>query len=1193
MPWYVFAVAVGGKLWQRSALFVQYFKATVGFSRSLEGRGCRATSRPDIEVRMAVLWRLMLIPLAMANMASGANPIRKVVNLLQNMKAKVEKEGDTEQELYEKFQCYCKKNIAEADQNLKTNQEKLPPLQKTLESTVQNLNQLSAQIQSAKTERQEAEEALAEATTMRQKEKADFEKSSQEQKATIESIEQAVKALTKGMASAFLQTEAAESLRRFAFNRDGMVEADRQELLAFLQNGADYVPQSGQILGMLKQMGSETHEAMVEAQEVEAKAQQEFKELSAAKTKEIKALTVSIEEKMEQLGELKVAVVRLKSSIQEAETAVAEDQKVLQSLHSSCNKKAAAWDARVKTRGEELMAISETIKILNDDDALESFKKALPQKTSFLQVDSTLALKERVRRTLEAVPGAKTDLILLALRGKKIGFDKVVQMITSMKATLKKEQENEDKKKEYCKQQFDSSDDKKRSLLLQVSNKETNIDSAKDALKMMETEIQELKDGLEKLDQDVAEATEQRKKEHEAQSLLKVAKERMMQFYASPSLVEVEQKGPEEEHQEYIQQKVNPVLENLVTQLLLERPELWTWGKGWCFKGHIHLFFGSKSLFWPDLLIFAEEQLAPFMIKWLSQNSKTPAAAAFTEGVEMEKLQEEVKDLEKQVQTKYGNGIQTPDCTLLQAAASCLDSRMLETALVYHTFVLTSNAARNLEETEEEEEEVDEIEPPPAYLKKGPRNSVSAEAYGQFNPEKVFVPPVYPKSEEQKERLSSILKDSFLFAAMDSNEVAILIDAMQDADGKHFECTAGDAFGELALLYNCPRAASVEAAERSVLWALDRESFNNIVKKAAVAHREQLEEFLQRVPLLQTMEVYERSSLCDALQPVTFREGEVIVHQGEIGETFYLLEELLIALFGNSSTASQEGTAVVSKVYVPGTPPKEVMRLGHGDYFGELALLNNDLRAASVTCASATCRCLALSRRTFDRLLGPLEERTVLGDQAPETFGSNYAKSSQASGAVGLLTSLIGDTARQMSEAEAEEKEDQKDYEEIMQDSSKKRESDSRSIAQKTTQKADLASDLQVLKGGKASAEKELAATKDYAVSLPAARYGNPESARRVRLAALQLPGPPGCQRRRIRVFGSGQSSAWWRRDVLPADLSEISGLFGLLRQPTPWQLSWQKDSIQNMAATLPAGCNLHFTVGNLMVIGLQSCPYR
>eukprot|EP00434_Breviolum_minutum_P028068 symbB.v1.2.024828.t3/scaffold2374.1/size162163/10 len=261
-----------------------------------------------------------------------------------------------------------------------------------------------------------------------------------------------------------------------------------------------------------------------------------------------------------------IALVRWKSDIQDAETAEEEDgwhswskwcsawgfesqdQKILQNLHKSCNKKAATWDARVKARGEELMAISETIKILNNDDALESFKKALPEKTSFLQVDSTLSLKERVRRSLRKVSGSsKTDLILMALRGKTIGFDK---MIDAMKSTLKTEQENEDKKKDYCKEQFDSSDDKKRTLLLQVSNKETNIDSAKDALKMLESEIQELKDGLTKLDKDVAEATEQRKKEHEefsevmsgnadAQSLLKVAKKRMMQFYSSPSFVEV------------------------------------------------------------------------------------------------------------------------------------------------------------------------------------------------------------------------------------------------------------------------------------------------------------------------------------------------------------------------------------------------------------------------------------------------------------------------------------------------------------------------------------------------------------------------------------------------------------------------------------------------------------------------------
>ncbi|CAK9009088.1 cAMP-dependent protein kinase regulatory subunit (PKA regulatory subunit) [Durusdinium trenchii] len=388
------------------------------------------------------------------------------------------------------------------------------------------------------------------------------------------------------------------------------------------------------------------------------------------------------------------------------------------------------------------------------------------------------------------------------------------------------------------------------------------------------------------------------------------------------------------------------------------------------------------------------------MIKWLSQNSKTPAAAALTEGVnvlselkvEMDKLQEEVKDLEKQVQAKRGGVFKS------------LDKRMVVTE-------------------EEEDEEVDDVIPPPSYLKKGPRSSVSAEAYGELKA-KVFVPPVYPKSEAPSPGGRGTPQDSFLFAALDGHELKVLIDAMQEKivekgtrlinqgddgdclyvvehgqmncfirqpDGgerKVKECTAGDAFGELALLYNCPRAASVEAGERSVLWMLDRESFNNIVKKAAAAHREQLEEFLQKVPLLQTMEVHERSAVCDALRPVTFCEGEVIVHQGEIGETFYLVEDRAERYSGFPAVGSdvqmvrkrmcrvwspQEGTAVVSKVYVPGTPAKEVLRLAHGDYFGELALLNNDLRAATVT-ASSTCRCLALSRRTFDRLLGPLED---------------------------------------------------------------------------------------------------------------------------------------------------------------------------------------------------------------------------
>eukprot|EP00913_Durusdinium_trenchii_P003584 g3316.t1 len=587
------------------------------------------------------------------------------------------------------------------------------------------------------------------------------------------------------------------------------------------------------------------------------------------------------------------ALVRWKSDLADTEAAREEDQKVLLSLHSSCDKKASAWEARVKTRAEELLAIDETVKVLDSDDARNSLRKALPE-TSFLQVDSEDRKARALQGLLRQAPGSGADLLLLALKGQKIGFDKVVQMIDSMK--------NEKKKKEYCKQQFTGSDDKKRGLLLQVSNKETKMESAKDVLKVMESQgremglqhlpdAQELNEGLQRLDKDVADATEQRKKEHqeflemektsgEAAQLLQVAKKRLKQFYAKPpSLVEVSElvsvPGQAPEHQEYIQQKVNPILENLVTQLLLERPE----------------------------------QLAPFMIKWLSQNSKTPAAAALTEGVnvlselkvEMDKLQEEVKDLEKQ-------------------ALDGISSR------------------------------------------------------GRGTPQ-----------------------DSFLFAALDGHELKVLIDAMQEK----IECTAGDAFGELALLYNCPRAASVEAGERSVLWMLDRESFNNIAGR---------------------------------------------------------LRQKLTPDLAMRSRMREEGTAVVSKVYVPGTPAKEVLRLAHGDYFGELALLNNDLRAATVTASSTLRRTAPDAPRDYE--------------EAPETF-DDYHKADEAAGVFVLLDALIRDIEHQMSQAETEEQEDQKGYEKIMQDRSKKRESDSQSVAKKTARKADVSSDLQVLKEGKANVKKE------------------------------------------------------------------------------------------------------------------------
>ena len=102
---------------------------------------------------------------------------------------------------------------------------------------------------------------------------------------------------------------------------------------------------------------------------------------------------------------------------------------------------------------------------------------------------------------------------------------------------------------------------------------------------------------------------------------------------------------------------------------------------------------------------------------------------------------------------------------------------------------------------------------------------------------------------------------------------------------------AGEAFGELALLYNAPRAATIKADNDALLWSLDRETFNHIVKDASQRKREKYENFLAEVKILESMEPYERSVLSDAFVEERFKAGEYIIKAGEEGNKFYLIEE--------------------------------------------------------------------------------------------------------------------------------------------------------------------------------------------------------------------------------------------------------------------------------------------------------------
>lgn len=165
---------------------------------------------------------------------------------------------------------------------------------------------------------------------------------------------------------------------------------------------------------------------------------------------------------------------------------------------------------------------------------------------------------------------------------------------------------------------------------------------------------------------------------------------------------------------------------------------------------------------------------------------------------------------------------------------------------------------------------------------------------------------------------------------------------------------AGESFGELALMYNCPRTATIQAATPVVLWSLDRVSFRTIVLEANTKKAASYESFLEKVPLLAPLDKDQRNRMVDALEEVTYAQDDAIITEGEEGTHFYVIAR---------------GEVVITKA-----GQGELARRREGDYFGELSLKTGAPTMASVTAAAAGTTVVRMDRGAFQRLLGPLGE---------------------------------------------------------------------------------------------------------------------------------------------------------------------------------------------------------------------------
>merc|ERR1719436_579803 len=478
--------------------------------------------------------RVLVTLLCMAPVAQGGrgheNPIRKVVTLLQDMQTKVTAEGKKQEALYKKFMCYCKTSGDTLAASITAAKAKIDSLSAEIKAAGEKKKQTEQDLKEHQASRAEAKDAMATATALREKEAKAYNQFASDSDVNLSALTAAIAAIEKGMGGAFLQTASANRLKRFIMEQAKVPDATRQALLAFLsgaQPAAGYIPQSGEIVGILKQMKDTMAGDLADATSEEGTAKQNYAALMGAKTKEVATLTKQIEEELKRIGELDAFLANGANDLEETEASLAADIKFLQELKTGCDTKTAEWEVIQKTRAEELLALAETIKVLNDDDALELFKKTLPSASaSLLQVQATAAAARaralaaiRQGRSprgspLSAHPGI--DLIELALNGKQMGFEKVIAMIDEMVVNLKKEQQEDDTKKEYCLTQLDATEDKKKELDQSIADSETAIEEMEAAIATLTDEIKALEDGIKALDKSVAEATDNRKAENAA-----------------------------------------------------------------------------------------------------------------------------------------------------------------------------------------------------------------------------------------------------------------------------------------------------------------------------------------------------------------------------------------------------------------------------------------------------------------------------------------------------------------------------------------------------------------------------------------------------------------------------------------------------------------------------------------------------
>jgi len=496
---------------------------------------------------------------AASTASSGANPIRKVVTLMETMQAKIEAENKKEDDLYEKFECHCKKTQKQLESDIAKAGAIGSVKPEDIEAKQAQLKALQQSVEDLKNDKIEEEETLAKARAAREKEHQARLKVEKDKVDTEKAAESAIVTLKANETDTDNSTHnPVQNVGSFLSGPGKAGTVFSRQLMAFFQGKEQATPgEATAYIKNIEEAAEETWRAEVAKDTDGAKL---FEGVKSSKEKSIKTVLNMLTKKQRKIGDLKVEIVNMKHMMTGGAEQLAENKKMLAELKKDCAQRASEQEEKKVLRAEEAKALQDTIKVLTDDDALDLFRNTIKQ-NSFLQLDiARQQAREKARRIVSSIKdsvGVRPELsfIALALSGKKVDFTKVFKKIDDMVTLMGKEGSDDESKKEYCNKELDEAVDKSKDLKKKVSELSASLERSQASIEKITADIKSIKEGVQSLDGSVTEATENRKAESAeyqgviqqdsaAVELLGMAKDRLNQFYNPKLVKETTTKSP-------------------------------------------------------------------------------------------------------------------------------------------------------------------------------------------------------------------------------------------------------------------------------------------------------------------------------------------------------------------------------------------------------------------------------------------------------------------------------------------------------------------------------------------------------------------------------------------------------------------------------------------------------------------------